>query len=283
MLSYLSTTVIPAVEEDLDHQVLVLNKRNHGPRVIILATMPSNKLVQVEQAEQELAVAQQLDQRSTLVLQKAGNQYELLQQASQNAMQGVKALCTQQEQATRTAQQAREQLQAAIADCSFAMADDMVKWLTDRQQDWQEWQNRQRAQQLQQTELLKLQSSREQATNFVEIWQSRWRKLNAEAPIGQAKPEIDDSSLACCTELVEALTAPVTNLQGQQTQLTTDLTLLHQQCCEAEDAWSASLQTSPLADSDAFLQSLLPAGERQYLRSWLQQLMQVLECSTVIL
>jgi len=240
------------------------------------------QLAQAEQAEQDLVVAQQLAHRSAQALQEAGKQYELLQQACQHAMQGVKALTTQQEQASNSAQQARKQLQAAIADSGFVVADDMAHWLADRQQDWQVWQTRQRAQQLQQAELLKLQNHLEQTTNLAEGWQLRWSKLDVEAPTGQAKPEIDEPSFARYTDLVEVLTAQIANLQGQQTQLSTDLALLHQQYSEAEAAWSAALQTSPFDDTNTFLLALLPTEERQRLRSWQQQLTQALERSTAV-
>ncbi|MEJ8673864.1 AAA family ATPase [Chromobacterium amazonense] len=240
------------------------------------------QLAQAEQAEQDLVVAQQLAHHSAQALQEAGKQYELLQQACQHATQGVKALTTQQEQASNSAQQARKQLQAAIADSGFVVADDMAQWLADRQQDWQVWQTRQRAQQLQQAELLKLQNHLEQTTNLAEGWQIRWHKLNAETPTGQAKPEIDEPSFARYTELVEVLTAQIANLQGQQTQLSADLTLLHQQYSEAEAAWSVALQTSPFDDTNTFLLALLPAEERQRLRSWQQQLAQAQERSAAV-
>lgn len=227
-------------------------------------------------------MAQQMAYRSAQALQEAGKQYELLQQASLHAMQGVKALATQQEQAAHAAQQAREQLQAAIADSGFTVADDMAQWLADRQQDWQAWQTRQRTQQLQQAELLKLQSHLEQAANLAEGWQLRWSKLDVEAPTGQAKPEIDEPSFARYTDLVEVLTAQIANLQGQQTQLSTDLALLHQQYSEAEAAWSAALQTSPFTDTDTFLRALLPAEESRRLRNWQQQLAQALERSAAV-
>ncbi|MCG8997820.1 AAA family ATPase [Laribacter hongkongensis] len=240
------------------------------------------QLAQVEQAEQDLVVAQQLAHHSAQALQEAGKQYELLQQACQHAMQGVKALTTQQEQASNSAQQARKQLQAIIADSGFVVADDMAHWLADRQQDWQVWQTRQRAQQLQQAELLKLQNHLEQTTNLAEGWQLRWSKLDVEAPTSQAKPEIDEPSFARYTDLVEVLTAQIANLQGQQTQLSTNLALLHQQYSEAEAAWSAALQTSPFDDTNTFLLALLPTEERQRLRSWQQQLTQALERSTAV-
>ncbi|WP_047243949.1 SbcC/MukB-like Walker B domain-containing protein [Chromobacterium subtsugae] len=240
------------------------------------------QLAQAEQAEQDRVVAQQMAHRSAQALQEAGKQYELLQQASLHAMQGVKALATQQEQAAHAAQQAREQLQAAIADSGFTVADDMAQWLADRQQDWQAWQTRQRTQQLQQAELLKLQSHLEQAANLAEGWQLRWSKLDVEAPTGQAKPEIDEPSFARYTDLVEVLTAQIANLQGQQTQLSTDLALLHQQYSEAEAAWSAALQTSPFTDTDTFLRALLPAEESRRLRNWQQQLAQALERSAAV-
>lgn len=239
-------------------------------------------LAQAEQAEQELAVVRQQTHRCAQELQEAGKQYELLQQASLHAMQDVKALTAQHEQSSRAAQQAREQLQAAIAGSGFAMADDMAQWLADRQQDWLAWQGKQRALQLQQAELLQLQSRHEQAAQLAEGWQSRWRKQNAEAPSGQAKPEIDEPSLVRCAEEIEALTAQVAKLQGQQSQLSADLALLHQQYSEAEAAWSATLQTSPFADTDAFLLALLPAEERQRLRSWQQELTQALERSAAV-
>ena len=78
------------------------------------------------------------------------------------------------------------------------------------------------------------------------------------------------------------LTAQIANLQGQQTQLSTDLTLLYQQYSEAEAAWSAALQTSPFDDTNTFLLALLPTEERQRLRSWQQQLTQALERSTAV-
>ncbi|POZ60614.1 AAA family ATPase [Chromobacterium alticapitis] len=235
------------------------------------------RLGQAEQAEQKLASAQQQAQRSAQALQEAGKQYELLQQACQHAMQGMKTLTAQQEQASHAAREAREQLQAAIVGSGFAVADDMAQWLADRQQDWQAWQGKQGALQWQQAERLKLQSRLEQAAQLAEGWQSRWRKQNAEAPSGQATPEIDEPSLARCAEQAEALTAQVAKLQGQQSQLSADLALLHQQCGEAEAAWSATLQTSPFTDTDAFLLALLPAEERQRLRSRQQQLTQALE------
>ncbi|WP_137009833.1 AAA family ATPase [Aquitalea aquatilis] len=240
------------------------------------------QLAQAEQAEQELAAARQLAHRSAQVLQEAGKQYELLQQASLHAMQDVKALTAQHEQLSRAAQQTREQLQVAIADSGFTVADDMAQWLADRQQDWQVWQTSQRAQQLQQAELLKLQNHLEQTTNLAEGWQLRWSKLDVEAPTGQAKPEIDEPSFARYTDLVEVLTAQIANLQGQQTQLSTDLALLHQQHSEAEAAWSAALQTSPFDDTNTFLLALLPTEERQRLSSWQQQLTQALERSTAV-
>ncbi|MBT2867977.1 exonuclease subunit SbcC [Chromobacterium violaceum] len=240
------------------------------------------QLAQAEQAEQDLAVAQQLAHRSAQVLQDAWKQYELLQQASLHAMHGVKTLTAQQEQASRAAQQAREQLQEAIAGSGFALADDMAQWLADRQQDWQAWQTRQRAQQLQQTELLKLQNHLDQTASLAEGWQSRWSKLNAKAPTGQAISEIDASSMARYTKLVEDLTAQVAKLQGQQAQLSIDLTSLHQQCGEAEAAWLATLQTSPFTDTDTFLRALLPAEESRRLRNWQQQLAQALERSAAV-
>jgi len=121
----------------------------------------------------------------------------------------------------------------------------------------------------------------EQAAHLAENWQSRWHKLGMPAP-DEPMPEVDAPSLARSAAQVEAQTAQVASLQGQQTQLSADLALLHQQCEEAEAAWLAALQTSPFTDTDAFLQALLPAEERLRLRSLQQQRTQALERSTAV-
>jgi exonuclease SbcC len=93
---------------------------------------------------------------------------------------------------------------------------------------------------------------------------------------------IDEVALAECAERVDTLSGQIASLQGQQSQLTTDLHAHGRQCLETETTWLAALASSPFADGDAFRQALLPAEERQRLQALRQQLQQALERSQAV-
>lgn len=240
------------------------------------------RLGQAEQAEQRLNNARQQEQTSAQQLQGAETQHGLLQQAREHAEQRRQALAAQQEQAARAAQQASAQLQADIAASGFAVSGDMAPWLAARQQDWQAWQARQQALQQQQARLQRLLAQQEQAAAVADAWQARWQRLGADAPADPVPPAISEAALAHCVEQLEALSARVASLQGQQAQLDADLATLQQQSSQAESAWLAALVASPFADADAFLQALLPPEEQQRLRALQQQLTQALERSRTL-
>lgn len=95
LLSYLSTTVIPAVKEDLDSQVLVLNKRNGRPGAIVCAipfirpcdVMPSQAGQSAE--EKQLSLQEAIHQHYQAVYQLACAILHALQQQNRTPLAGT--------------------------------------------------------------------------------------------------------------------------------------------------------------------------------------------------
>ncbi|SMF52905.1 AAA family ATPase [Pseudogulbenkiania subflava] len=239
-------------------------------------------LQQAETAQQRLAEAQQQEGQDAAQRQEAGQQHELLLQSQAHAAKRLAELQEQRDVASHAAQQAGECLLASIAAAGFSVDGDMALWLAGRQQDWQAWQAKQREQQQYEAELLKLQARSEHAASQALAWQARWSKLGVAAPEQSADPVLDEAALTHCAERVEALSAQIASLQGQQAQLAADLQTQQRQGVEAETAWLAALAISPFADGDAFLQALLPAEERQRLQALRQQRQQTLERSQAV-
>ncbi|UTH73565.1 AAA family ATPase [Chromobacterium sp. IIBBL 290-4] len=240
------------------------------------------RLAQAEQAEQAHASAQKSAQDSAQRWQAAEQQFELLRQALEHAKQRASELAKTQQAAEQSAQQAFGQLQSAIAAGGFETEGDMTQWLIDRQQDWQRWQSHQQAKQQQEADVLKLQNLAEQTEQISANWQKRWLRLETDAPAGEPLPLIDEPSLAKQAEQIEALAAQIAGLQGQQAQLSADLSAQLRQSSDAEAAWIAALRDSPFADADAFGQALLPIAERQRLQALERQLSQALERSAAV-
>lgn len=233
-------------------------------------------LQQAEQAQQHLMQAQQEERASATQLQEAENAYGLLQQEKNHIIQRSDALAAQQKQVALDSQHASDALVAAIAGAGFTVEGEMAQWLANCQNDWQAWQAKHTALQQLENTLATAAVHSDQAAQTARTWSDRWDRLGRDALAPVTDAAISTAAFADMVDHVEVLANRIAGLQGQESQLQTDLQALQDQHKDAEAAWLNALAGSPFDTADAFLQALLSVEARARLHTLKQTLEQAL-------
>ncbi|WP_144372214.1 exonuclease subunit SbcC [Vogesella urethralis] len=226
----------------------------------------------LQQAEQAEAAQQTARQRTDAIRQRrqlADQQCALQQQTCQHAGSALATLAANLQQAEQQHAAAMAALQADIAASGITWQQDLAATLAACGQLWQQWQAQQQASQTLAPQLATLQQHAHAASQLAGQWQQRWQALQLPAPDAVADTGPD---LAHWTASVEASSAELAALQGQQAQLTADLARDDDALARQLAAWQAALAASPFADETAWQQASLPAEARQALQTRLQQL-----------
>lgn len=224
-------------------------------------------LQQVDQAQKNLANAQQAERDSEAQMHAAGNKLTLLTQEKTHAAQRLAALTQQKEEAGQHITDASERLLASISDAGFTPQGDLHAWLTTCQQDWQTWQAKQLAQQQQDKVLVTMTAQCEQVAETAQRWAARWTRLECEVPTDVTAITVSEASLAQCDAHIEQLGAQTANLAGQLSRMDADIAQQGQLARDAEAAWLQALAASPFADRAAFERALMPQEERRRLQT----------------
>lgn len=242
-----------------------------------------------EAAEAAITQAREANTRSADALHAARARAELLEQSLKSLQERSEDIA--RERAALQTAYDDESVSLLDALCSGgyalnALPDDTAEWLAARSTEWRQWQQTQQRLHALGQDLVRQRSLCESARAQWQTWRERCAGIGVETAQaarthdnltaslfddededGDASPEGFDASATRADTLTRELTA----LDGQLTHLERTLAQQRTAFDEATRAWQAALAQSPFTDQTRFLEALLPAQEREQLRTLKQQ------------